>query len=130
MVAKKQTGAAKQKILVVEDTTSIAEVMKLKLDNSGFSATIATNGVEALKALSEDTYDLILLDLIMPKLDGFGVLEEMKKRKIHTPVIVTTNLGQPEDKARVKEFGVKDYLLKVDMPLSEMVEHVKRALVS
>lgn len=120
----------KQKILIVEDTTSIAEIMKLKLDNSGFEATVATNGVEALEAVASDTFDLILLDLIMPKLDGFGVLEELKKRKITTPVIVTTNLGQPEDMARVKEFGVRDYLLKVDMPLKEMVERIKKVLVS
>jgi DNA-binding response OmpR family regulator len=119
-----------KRILIVEDTASIAEVMKLKLDNSGFEAMVATNGVQALELLHEHTFDLILLDLIMPKLDGFGVLAELKKRKINTPVIVTTNLGQPEDMERVKKFGVRDYFLKVDMPLKEMVERIKKVLIS
>ncbi len=130
MAENKQKTGEKKKILIVEDTASIAEVMKLKLDNSGFTATVATDGVQALEALQKEAFDLILLDLIMPKLDGFGVLEELKKRKIMTPVIVTTNLGQPEDMARVREFNVKDYLLKVDMPLKEMVERIKKVLVS
>lgn len=123
---QKTTG---QKILIVEDTASIAEVMKLKLDTSGFQATVATDGVRALECLQKETFDLILLDLIMPRLDGFGVLEELKKRKISTPIIVTTNLGQPEDIDRVKKYGVQDYFLKVDMSLAEMVDRIKRALL-
>ena len=101
----------------------------MKLDNSGFQATVVTNGVEAVKIISEQEFDLILLDLIMPKLDGFGVLEELKKLGVKTPVIVTTNLGQPEDMDRVKKFGVKDYFLKVDMPLAVMVERIKQVLL-
>ncbi len=127
-----KTKGAKQKgqrILIVEDTASIAEVMKMKLDNSGFQATVATNGVEAIEIIGKQEFDLILLDLIMPKLDGFGVLEELKKLKVKTPVIVTTNLGQPEDMDRVKKFGVKDYFLKVDMPLAMMVERIKQVLL-
>lgn len=129
MPKSKVQKSSGQKILIVEDTASIAEVMKLKLDTSGFQATVATDGVKALEHLQKETFDLILLDLIMPKLDGFGVLEELKKRKISTPVIVTTNLGQPEDIDRVKKFGVHDYFLKVDMSLAEMVDRIKRALL-
>jgi len=130
MANAKEAKKNGQRILIVEDTASIAEVMKLKLDNSGFQATVATNGVEAVEIVGKQEFDLILLDLIMPKLDGFGVLEELKKRNITTPVIVTTNLGQPEDMERVKKFGVKDYFLKVDMPLAVMVERIKKVLIS
>lgn len=126
-VGKKKTAAG-SRILIVEDTAAIAEVLQLKLKNSGFQPTIANDGLQALKTLDTSTFDLILLDLVMPHLDGFGVLEELKKRKTKTPVIVTSNLGQPEDIDRVKKFGVKDYFIKAEVPLTEMVGRIKKIL--
>jgi DNA-binding response OmpR family regulator len=117
-----------KKILIGEDTEAIAEVFKLKLETSGFAATVAKDGREVLEKLGQDTYDLLLLDLMMPKLDGFAVLETMQKQGLKVPVIVTTNLGQPEDVAKVKKLGAVDYFLKSDVPLSEMVVRIKKLL--
>ncbi|MDQ5952160.1 MAG: two-component system, OmpR family, response regulator [Patescibacteria group bacterium] len=118
----------KPKILIADDTVAIADVFKMKLETSGFSAAVAKDGNEVLKALETETFDLILLDLMMPNLDGFGVLEAMQQKGIKIPVIVTSNLGQPEDVERVKKLGAVDYFLKADVPLSEMVERIKKIL--
>ena len=116
------------KILLVEDTTAIADVMKIKLEASGYEVDVVTDGEQALAALAKDRFSLMLLDLMMPKMDGFTVLEEMKKLKLKVPVIVTSNLGQPEDIAKVKKLGAVDYFMKVDLSLAEMVERIKKQL--
>lgn len=118
----------KPKILIADDTAAIADVFKMKLETSGFIAAVAKDGNEVLKMLETETYDLILLDLMMPNLDGFGTLEALQKKGIKIPVIVTSNLGQPEDVERVKKLGAVDYFLKADVPLSEMVERIKKIL--
>ncbi|HRH32435.1 MAG TPA: response regulator [bacterium] len=122
------SDGSKPKILIADDTVAIADVFKMKLETSGFSAAVAKDGNEVLKVLETETFDLILLDLMMPNLDGFGVLEAMQKKGIKIPVIVTSNLGQPEDVERVKRLGAVDYFLKADVPLSEMVERIKKIL--
>ncbi len=117
-----------KKILIVEDEKPIARALQLKLSHEGFDATIASNGVEGLALMEKEHFDLALLDLMMPKLDGFGVLEEMKKRGMEIPVMVQTNLGQNEDEKRAKEFGVKGFFVKSNMPITQIVEHIKTFL--
>jgi len=117
-----------KKILVVEDEKPMAKALKLKLSDAGFEAEIAFDGEKALKVLESETFDLILLDLVMPNLDGFGLLAELKARAIKTPVIVTTNLGQEEDEKRARELGATDYLVKSDTPIVEIVDFVKKTL--
>lgn len=115
-------------ILIAEDTAAIAEVIKLKLDNSGFTSEIAKDGVEAMEMLQLNKYDLVLLDLMMPNLDGFGVLEGMRKLHLEVPVIVTSNLGQAEDMVKARQLGAVDYYVKSDVPVSEMVKRIKSQL--
>jgi len=69
--------------------------------------------------------NLFLLDLIIPEMDGFAVLKELSKQKLKTPIIVLSNLGQEEDKARAKALGVKEYCVKASTPLADIVEIVK-----
>jgi len=118
---------SEKKILIAEDEKPMARAMKLKLENEGYIADIANNGNEAVEGLKKG-YDLLLLDLMMPELDGFGVLEARKKNNIKTPVIVSSNLSQQEDFARAKELGAVDYFVKSDTPLTEVIERVKKAL--
>lgn len=117
-----------KKILVVEDEKPMAKALGLKLSGAGFEAKTAFDGEKALKVLESETFDLILLDLVMPNLDGFGVLAKLKARAIKTPVIVTTNLGQEEDEKRARELGATDYLVKSDTPIVEIVDFVKKTL--
>jgi DNA-binding response OmpR family regulator len=68
------------------------------------------------------------MDLMMPVMDGFKLLEELKKTDIKIPVIISTNLSQEEDKKRVMDLGATDYFVKSDIPINEVIERVKQAL--
>lgn len=117
-----------KKILIAEDDKPMARAMELKLIKSGYNVKIAFNGEEALKMIETGNFDLVLLDLIMPKKDGFSVLTELKAKGNQTPIIVSSNLGQEEDFQKARELGAKDYFVKSDTPITEVVEHVKRIL--
>lgn len=117
-----------KKILIVEDEKSLSMALELKLSNSGFETKTASNGEQALELLKENKFNLVLLDLIMPNISGFDVLEEMFSRKDKTPVIVLSNLGQKEDLERVKKLGVKKYFIKSNINISEIVDYIKNNL--
>jgi len=117
-----------KKILIAEDEKPMAKALELKLNNSGFEAKAVFNGQEAIDALKAEKYDLMLLDLMMPTMDGFAVLEQMKTDKIKTPVVVTSNLSQEEDKEKAKSLGAKDYLVKSNVSLKEIVEKITSML--
>lgn len=110
-----------KKILIAEDDIPIASALELKLQHSGFDTAHANNGEEAIEKLKSENFDLVILDLMMPKLDGFGVLEQMKKDGIKTPVIVASNLSQPEDEKKAMDLGATDFFVKSNVPLSELV---------
>lgn len=116
------------KILLVEDDKPIATALKLKLEDSGYDVVYAEDGAIALDSLKDETFNLILLDLIMPNVDGFEVLEKMKEQNITTPVIILSNLGQDEDIKKAKELGAEDYFIKTDIDLKELIEYIKKQL--
>lgn len=117
-----------KKILVIEDEQPIARAMYLRFNRAGFEVTNAMNGSEGLAFMEKDHFDLILLDLVMPQLDGFAVLTVMKEKHNTTPVFVTSNLSQPEDEKRVRELGAEDFIIKSNTPIPEMVERVSQRL--
>ncbi|MFZ2192698.1 MAG: response regulator [Candidatus Moraniibacteriota bacterium] len=117
-----------RKILVVEDERAIAKAMELKLNFSGFKASVAYNGLEALEILKKEKFDLIIVDLIMPKLDGFGTMRAIKELKIKTPIVVSSNLNQDEDLKKAKELGAVDFFVKSNIPISKLVENIKKIL--
>ncbi|PWB39147.1 MAG: hypothetical protein C3F02_00820 [Parcubacteria group bacterium] len=120
--------AVKYKVLIAEDEKPMAKALQLKLSNVGFDVRVAGNGEEALAALEKEQFDIMLLDLVMPKLDGFGTLQAIAAKKIKVPVIITSNLSQEEDKARTRELGAVDYIVKSDTPINQIVETVKKHL--
>ena len=117
-----------KKILIAEDEKPMAQALVLKLNSEGYNTKAVYDGVEALAELVKNKYDLVLLDLMMPRKDGFAVLEEMKKKEINVPVIVASNLSQEEDFSRAKKMGAKDYFIKSNTSISEVVAHVKKIL--
>ena len=117
-----------RRVLIAEDEKPMAKALQMKLTKVGYEVTLAADGEEAIAALKSNDFDIVLLDLIMPKLDGFGVLEEMKKLGNKTPVLVSTNLSQPEDEKRVIELGAKGFFVKSDTPITKVVDHIKSAL--
>lgn len=119
---------SRKKILIAEDEKPMAKALNHKLTRAGFTVTLAGNGEEALKILEKEEFDLIISDLIMPRVDGFGLLNEIKARGIKTPVIIASNLSQVEDAKRAKRMGARDYFIKSNTPIIQIVEHVKKVL--
>ena len=117
-----------QNILIIEDEKTLARALELKLVRSGFVVKVVWNGEDGIALLQRESYALILLDLIMPKMDGFTVLEALKKHKVKTPVIVLSNLSQESDMTRTKKFGVRDFFIKSNTPIAIIVERVKKLL--
>ncbi len=116
-------------ILIVEDEKAVSKALELKLSHTGFNVEVANNGHEALNALEKKQYDLILLDLIMPEIDGFSVLEKIQKTENKkTAVIVTSNLGQNDDEEKAKLLGAKDYIVKSNTTLADIVARVENFL--
>ena len=117
-------------ILIVEDDEFISTVYKMKLSKDGFDAVCAMNGDEALKIMRERTPDLVLLDLIMPIVDGFQTLEAMRKdEKLKgVKVLVLSNLSHEDDVARTKALGAIDYIVKANISLQDMVKKVRESL--
>ena len=118
----------KSNILVAEDEKAYSRALILKLEKNGFSAQGAADGDEALSILLKEKFDLLILDLIMPKKNGFAVLEELKERKIIIPVIVLSNLNQEEDVKKVKALGAKLSIEKSNTPISEIIKIVQDVL--
>lgn len=115
-------------ILVVEDEKPMARALELKLTHLGMNARAVFNGQEALDAMEKEKFDMVLLDIMMPIKDGFGVLEGMKEKGIKTPVIMLSNLSQAEDEKRAKALGAIEFYVKSDTPIAKIVEHVQALL--
>lgn len=111
-----------KKILIIEDDKSITRALELKLKHEGFEVLSLPNGEEVLATIEKDHFSLIICDLMMPGIDGFQVLQIFKENKVKIPVIILTNLAQPDDEKRVCELGAVDFLIKSDTPLSVVVE--------
>lgn len=116
-------------ILVAEDDSFLIKMYQRVLDRNKWSSVIVTNGEETIEKLKEEPLpDLLILDLHMPKIDGFAVLEYMYKNKVKTPVIVLTNLSHEVDQKKCKELGAKDFFVKSDMELEDLADLVKKHL--
>ena len=117
-------------ILVIEDDKFLRELMAQKLIREGFKISEAVDGEEGLKKIKEEKPGLVLLDLILPGIDGFEVLSRMKEdpEVAQTPVIILSNLGQREDVERGLKLGATDYLIKAHFTPGEIIEKIKAAL--
>jgi DNA-binding response OmpR family regulator len=115
-----------KRVLIVEDEKPLAHALQLKLEHEGFQTVLAQNGQECLQFIEEQEFDVVLLDLMMPVLDGFQVLEKLQQKSHQPTVFVLSNLSQTEDEQRVMGLGAKKYFIKSDTPLSVIVEEVKK----
>ncbi len=115
-------------VLIVEDESALSHALDLKLRAEGFETAIAKDGKTALEIVQTSECDIVLLDIIMPVLDGFHFLEELKAYSPQPKVIVLSNLAQPDDEKKVLELGALKYLVKSDTPLTAIVDEVKKQL--
>lgn len=119
-----------KKILIIEDDLFLRQLMARKLSKEGYEIVEAIDGEEGLKKIKETKPDLVLLDLILPGMDGFEVLskknEDPEIRKI--PVIILSNLGQREDIERGLKLGAVDYLVKAHFTPQEIITKIANLL--
>ncbi len=116
------------KILLVEDEEALAEVLSAKLKKEGYDIEVAYNGEEGLAKLKRYQPDLMLLDIVMPKMDGYEVLEKMNEENIKIPVIIISNSGQPVELEKTKKLGAVDFLIKTQFDPNEVITKIKNYL--
>lgn len=118
------------RVLLVEDDTLLSNMYKVKFENEGYSVDTAGDGEQGLNKALENDYDVIVLDLMMPKISGIDMLQSLvtQKENFTTPVLVLTNLNQKDEQLKAQELGAKDYILKADLTPSQLVERIQRLL--
>ena len=120
--------APKKQILLVEDEQFLSTLLKNRLEKDGFEVTLARDGEEAVNLLKTVKPSLVLLDLILPKMSGFDVLEAINSDpQLHkAPVMIISNLGQESDIERGKELGAVDYFIKAKISIDDLISEVKK----
>ena len=124
-------ATAKKTILLVDDDPFIIRMYQVKLQNDGYKVNTASNGGEALLQIMKEKPDIVLLDVMMPKMNGVETLKALKKdsKTKEIPVIILTNLGDNQkDVESAKKLGALDYLVKSEVDLKQLSERVKRAI--
>ena len=118
-----------KKILIIEDEKPLARALELKLIHEGFVVKNISSGEGLMPLLESEKFSLVVCDLIMPKVDGFQVLKMIKEKDLKIPVIILSNLGQPEDESRAMELGASNFFIKADTPLSKITDYIKNVLI-
>lgn len=124
------TTAKDIKILVVDDDPFILDMYVLKFKDQGFQIDTATDGQMALEKIQTEKFDIVLLDVIMPKMDGFDVMKKIKEYNMPQSfkILFLTNFGQKEDVEKGMELGADGYIIKAHFTPSEVVTKVKELL--
>ena len=119
--------ASGKKVLVIEDDNMICTMYKTKLEQDGYSVFLADNGSKGLEMAMSEIPDIIMLDVIIPQLDGFTVLQKLKEdeKTKDIPVVMLTNLGTAEDQKKGKDMGAVDYMVKASFTPSQVSEKIK-----
>ena len=114
-------------ILIIEDDKFLRELIAQKLTKEGYKMSEAVDGEEGIKKVKSEQPDLVLLDLILPGIDGFEVLSKMKEDSslVSIPVIILSNLGQKEDVEKGLKLGAADYLIKAHFTPGEIIDKIK-----
>ena len=118
--------ARKKKIVIVEDEDVLLELLREKLEGAGFSVDVARDGITGFDVIASAHPDLVLLDMMLPGISGFGILEKMKEAGLlpALPVLIISNSGQPIETERAMALGVRDYLIKVNFDPQEVLARV------
>lgn len=115
-----------KKILIVEDDSFLQSLAASKLAKEGYEVATASNGEDAIHKLDAEVFDFILLDLVLPGVDGFGILEHVRAnaKSKNVPVIIFSNLAEDKDIKRAKELGANEFMIKSNFTLDELAEKI------
>src|SRR3989344_7586781 len=114
-------------ILIIEDEVKIVDILKRALKGEHFSVDVAYDGAEGLAKALKNKYELILLDIMLPKKGGFAVCKELRNRQIHTPIIMLTARGLEEERVRGLDLGADDYIVK-PFGINELFARIRSVL--
>jgi DNA-binding response OmpR family regulator len=117
-----------KKVLIIDDDQSFVWILSQSLHNDGFSILTAENGQAGLKIIEEEKPDLILLDIMMPVMDGIEMAKNLKKKSISTPVIFLTNMSDADHMSAALEIFPADYILKSDVPVNKIASQIRAKL--
>ena len=120
----------KVKILIIEDEESLVDLLVAKLKKEGYEVESALDGEKGFNKISSFNPDLILLDIVMPKMDGYEVLEKMSEENMKIPVIIISNSGQPVEIEKTTKLGAVDHLIKTEFSATDVLEKVKKCVHS
>ena len=123
---------SKQKILIIEDEATLQKALQEVLTAEGYEILSALDGLRGLEMARQENPDIILLDIILPKMDGFEVLKELKgeEKTESIPVVILTNLSDVSDVQKALDLGATTYLVKADFSLEDVIKKVKDTLKS
>lgn len=123
--------SSKKIVFVIEDDAFLVKAYQAKLEKEGYEVWIATDGSEAISYLAKPSPNIVLLDLMLPGASGFDILTQIRKTDAwkNVPVIILTNLGQPQDVQQGKELGAVDYMIKANTKINEIMERVKQHII-
>ncbi|MEY4745080.1 MAG: hypothetical protein RL272_1025 [Candidatus Parcubacteria bacterium] len=124
-------GGAKLKVVLVEDDKFLQKILVTKFTKESFDVRAASDAETGLQMILTESPDIVLLDLILPKMSGFDLLTELKAnaKTKDVPVVILSNLGQDEDISRARSLGALDFLVKADISINEVVQKVKEIYV-
>lgn len=120
----------KHNILIAEDDNVLREVYMKKFTLAGYDIRTVSDGNQALAAINESTPDILILDIHMPNLDGFGLLEQIPAGMRNYPVLMLTNFGDEQSQRRGNELGVNEFLIKSEMTIKTLIATVQRHLAA
>jgi two-component system, OmpR family, alkaline phosphatase synthesis response regulator PhoP len=114
----------KKKLLLVEDDVFLVNMYKSKLEDEGYDLLVANNGEEGLFLAQKEEIDLLILDLMLPKMSGVVLLEKLRETKPDLPVLILTNLTDEEEAKKTLSLGVKEFVVKSDITPNQLVEKI------
>lgn len=115
-----------KKILIVEDDSFLQSLAASKLAKEGYEVATANNGEDAIRKLDTEVFDFVLLDLVLPGVDGFGILQHARanEKTKNVPVIIFSNLAEDKDIKHAKELGANEFMIKSNFTLDELAEKI------
>jgi len=119
-----------KKLIITEDEEILLNLLDKKLSQMGYDVSIAKDGVEGMEKIEKEIPDLILLDIVMPKMGGFEVMKELQKKNkfSNIPIIIISNSGQPVELDLAQKLGARDWLIKTDFDPQEVIDKVVKQI--
>jgi len=123
-----ENNSLTKKILIVEDDAPLLDSLRDKFESEGFIIVTATDGQAGIEAVKKERPDLVLIDILLPKLDGISMAKEISKLDLGTAMIFLTNLSDAEHISEAVAVGTVDYLVKSDWSINDVVDKVRKKL--